>query len=322
MKNRKDVSADQDTQNVEPEVPEDSADPLAPRWLVEASGRMKLVYLGIFLALAIWFVAFGGLWGVLALLFMIALVWGTYAYIAGMVKKKNTWGIIFAMVIVSGGLAKLNRDQERARWTSRVPPHVRPLTLPTTPSPYSNLREVSPGSGSPEDARAMSTATYWRKTVASLHSLRFSPAVGDEPAGQFCTRLIDAHQAAMSRARRASSQNVDRELSEMVTRHLALDDEYLELATKGLTIANERGAHADMTSTRQRTEEGERFFAEFGDDPSGLEDVVAPELLPIMQRLLEFEDIQFDQLREIEIMQATLKERYRGSDFSLPEIAD
>ena len=143
MKNEENVSVDQAAQDVESEVPEESADSLASRWLFEASGRTKLVYLGIFLALAIWFVAFGGLWGVLALLFMIALVWGTYAYIAGMVRKKNTWGIIFAMVIVSGGLAKLNRDQERARWTSRVPPHVRPLTLPTTPSPYSNLRGVS-----------------------------------------------------------------------------------------------------------------------------------------------------------------------------------
>ena len=322
MKNRKDVSADQDTQNVESEVPEESTDSLAPRWLVEASGRMKLVYLGIFLALTIWFVAFGGLWGFLALLFMIALFWGTYAYIAGMVKKKNTWGIIFAMVIVSCGLAKLNRDQERARWTSRVPTHRGPLRLPTTPSPNSNLRGVTPGSGSTEDARALTTATYWQKTVASLHSLRFSPASGDEPAGQFYTRLIDAYQAAVSRARSASGQNVDQELVEMVTRHLALDDECLELLANVQAIAKARGVPADMTPIGQRAEEGERFLTEFGDDPSRLEDVVDAELLPIAQRMIKVEVIRFDQLREIEVMQATLKERYRGSDFSLPEIAE
>ena len=311
MKNRKDVSADQDTQNVESEASEESADSLAPRWLVEASGRMKLVYLGIFLAVAIAFGLFGQLLVFFFLLAMIVLCWWPYAIIAGMVKKKNTLGVVLAFIMVAA-IAQQHRDRQNRR----------PQWSPRTPSQALTPRGVRPGSGSTEGARASSTATYWRKTVASLHSLRFSPALGDEPAVQFCTRSIDAHQAAISRARRASSQNVDRELREMVTRHLALDEEYLELATKGLTIANERGAHADMTSIRQRTEEGERFLAEFGDDPTGLEDAVDAELLPIAQRMIEVEVIRFDQLREIEIMQATLKERYRGSDFSLPEIAE
>ena len=311
MKNRKDVSTDQAAHDVESEVPEESADSLAPRWLVEASGRMKLVYLGIFLAVAIAFGLFGQLLVFFFLLSMIVLCWWPYAIIAGMVKKKNTLGVVLAFIMVAA-IAQQHRDRQNRR----------PQWSPRTPSQALTPRGVSPGSGSTEDARALSTAAYWRKTVASLHSLRFSPDLGDEPAGQFCTRLIDAHRAAISRARRASSQNVDRELSEMVTRHLALDDEYLELATRVLTIVNERGAHADTNPIRQWAEVGEQFLAEYGDDPSGLEDVVDAELLPIAQRLLEFETIQFDQFREIEIMQATLRERYRGSDFPLPEITE
>lgn len=185
--------------------------------------------------------------------------------------------------------------------------------------PVHGQRLVGPGEYS---ARAHATAAYWQVAVAGLHQYRFIAPTGDEPASQYYERLFTNLLAAVDRANALPTQNVDTELVAMVKRHLDLDDDILAAVSHVWTMMEEQGIPKDLTPIGEQFDTTRKVFADLATDESAFWQNADEESRRLIASLIELEERRLEQLHEIEIMQATLKERYKGQPFALPEFGD
>lgn len=161
---------------------------------------------------------------------------------------------------------------------------------------------------------------YWTSTVAPLHRYRFQIPSGDEPTGPFLQRFFQEYQQALAKAQTTSSQGVDPDLVKMVLNHWKLDHRHLQFKSRVDELLKEENIPADTVPIEKRKAEWFDHMARLEADPTILDRLpesrerdMLIELLAIMRGL----EIQ---LREIEIMQAVLQERYPGSQFPLPVV--
>ena len=120
--------------------------------------------------------------------------------------------------------------------------------------------------------------------------------------------------------RSASTSNVDPELVQIATRHLAVDEQYLELKVKMDSLMQQERLPSPKDSVDQRMELTQVILNLLATNPEAVEALPAGPERDLVEKGLELEQTRQEQFREIEIMQATLQERYKGTAFPLPTI--
>jgi hypothetical protein len=108
----------------------------------------------------------------------------------------------------------------------------------------------------------------------------------------------------------------------MVKRHLDLDDDILAAVSHVWTMMEEQGIPKDLTPIGEQFDTTRKVFADLAIDESAFWQNADEESRRLIASLIELEERRLEQLHEIEIMQATLKERYKGQPFALPEFGD
>jgi len=222
-------------------------------------------------------------------------------------EKQSEWGCgwtILAMIIVAGNIARNHNDARRYD------------------EPWNSPRIYVPAVSPVQRGIGVNTSKFWQVAVAGLHQYRFIAPTGDEPASQYYERLFTNLLAAVDRANALPTQNVDTELVAMVKRHLDLDDDILAAVSHVWTMMEEQGIPKDLTPIGEQFDTTRKVFADLAIDESAFWQNADEESRRLIASLIELEERRLEQLREIEIMQATLKERYKGQPFALPEFGD
>ena len=169
--------------------------------------------------------------------------------------------------------------------------------------------------------RALRTVAYWQLTVVRLHNLRFD-GVPDSPENgmAFMSRFVAQYGQTIPLARAAPTDHVDPELVAMVSRQLKMDEALHEwnkgllkiledpaLMPAALRAAQDRMSIHELVSQAQE-------IAKRDDLPDGIKQN--------LKVLAQFREELDRMLRETELMQATLQERYKfaNSPFPLPAV--
>ena len=164
------------------------------------------------------------------------------------------------------------------------------------------------------------TAAYWQTAVANLHTIRFEPPAGQEPAEKYYERMFQQLRSLTNAARSAPTTNVDADLMQMAVRHLAVEDQCLELKVKMDKLMQQERLPSPKDSVDQRMELTQVILNLLATNPEAVEALPAGPERDLVEKSLELEQTRQEQFREIEIMQATLQERYKGTAFPLPTI--
>jgi len=191
---------------------------------------------------------------------------------------------------------------------------------------YPQLRGQVPDPGSVDFAiqrnqKRQATATYWQTAVANLHAIRFETPSGKESFEKYQDRMFQQLRTLTSTARSTSTANVDAELIQMATRHLAVDEQYLELKKQADALIQRLHISSPTTTVEQAMELTNVFLNLMATSPEAIDKLPAGPERDLVEKVLELEQTRQEQFREIEIMQATLQERYKGTAFPLPTIS-
>lgn len=205
-------------------------------------------------------------------------------------------------------------------------PNRRFVPPPRGSAVYPQLRGQVPDSGSVDFAiqrnqKRQATATYWQTAVANLHAIRFETPTGQESFEKYQERMFQQLRSLTSTARSAPTTNVDPELAQMATRHLAVDEQYLELKKQADALIQRLHISSPTTTVEQATELTNVFLNLMATSPEAIDKLPAGPERDLLEKGLELEQTRQEQFREIEIMQATLQERYKGTAFPLPTIS-
>lgn len=168
--------------------------------------------------------------------------------------------------------------------------------------------------------RRARTLAYWQTAVVNLHQVRFSTPSGEEPASTYLGRTFRSLQNQVDHAKPMSTVDVDQDLVAMARRHLEVDSGFLQLKQKIDDLMKRENITADADTISDRMAEWQNIVARVQADPA-LSEKLPEEARHLLEDVFELEQKRVDELREIEIMRAVLQERYRGTKFPLPEIA-
>lgn len=205
-------------------------------------------------------------------------------------------------------------------------PNRRFVPPPRGSAVYPQLRGQVPDPGSVDFAiqrnqKRQATATYWQTAVANLHAIRFETPSGQESFDKYKERMFQQLRSLTSTARSTSTANVDPELVQMATRHLAVDEQYLELKKQADALIQRLHISSPTTTVEQAVELTNVFLNLMATSPEAIDKLPAGPERDLVEKVLELEQTRQEQFREIEIMQATLQERYKGTAFPLPTIS-
>ncbi len=168
--------------------------------------------------------------------------------------------------------------------------------------------------------RSQATAVYWQSAVANLHAVRFQTPAGQEPAEKYYERIVQQLRLGTDAAKSASTVNVDPELAQMVSKHLAVDNEFLQLKRELDEFMRRQQLPAPTDTIDQRMAISQSLLGIAQANPEVLEKMTTGAERDWIEKGLVLERLREDQFREIEIMQAVLRERYKGAAFPLPAI--
>lgn len=233
--------------------------------------------------------------------------------------SKLNWKTIIAMGIMIAFI--------RPIWERSTQPKSGPFVPPPRGSAVNpQLRGRVPAPDSVDFAihrnqKRQATAAYWQTAVANFHAIRFETPSGKEPFEKYQDRMFQQLRSLTNTARSAPTANVDAELVQMATRHLAVDEQYLELKTKLDTLMQQKQLPSPKDSVDQRTELTHVILNLLATNPKAIEALPAGPERDLFEKGLELEHTRQVQHREIEIMQATLQARYKGTAFLLPTIS-
>ena len=236
--------------------------------------------------------------------------------------SKWDWKTFVMMGIVVSVFNHFQKEKERNQ-PFIVPPKLRGTEREYYLNPQQ--RGQVPDSGSVDfliqrNQKRQATATYWQTAVANLHAIRFETPTGQESFEKYQERMFQQLRSLTKTARSASTANVDPELVQMATRHLAVDEQYLELKVKMDSLMQQERLPSPKDSVDQRMELTQVILNLLATDPKAVEAMPAGPERDLVEKGLELEQTRLEQFREIEIMQATLQERYKGTAFPLPTI--
>ncbi|WLD15110.1 hypothetical protein [Planctellipticum variicoloris] len=163
------------------------------------------------------------------------------------------------------------------------------------------------------------TATYWKNAVANLHGIRFRRLTETDSMPEVFERLTRDLQQQVEQARAASTAHVDLELLDMVQRHLEQDDRLLTVLAQIPQLMQAFQVDWGNESAGQRALQWQQIQARLIVQPELMEKL-PPEAQQLINDVVALEEQQQAQFREIELLQAILRERYRGVAFPLPPI--
>lgn len=188
---------------------------------------------------------------------------------------------------------------------------------PWETSSQTQMEQQSPDS---QSHSRQATLGYWQATVASLHHLRFDTPTGEEPAEQYYERTFQQLRQQVAAARAAATNNVDTDLVQLGTGHLLVDNQCLEIKEKLDVYMQEQQLPTPTDTIDQRMNLARLLFGTVELNPQVLADLPPGPERDWLEQGLELEQRRQEMFREIEIMQAVLQERYRGTAFPLPAI--
>lgn len=205
------------------------------------------------------------------------------------------------------------------KWNLANDPYFQPNRPPRT----SPSQRVSPGNSSNRQSevnRQQVTLAYWQVAVAHLHATRFQTPSDTESAKEAFERLTRELKPKVQQARAVSTDNVDSDLVAMVKRHLELDDRVLSTLSQIPQLMKQHQIPVGTETAYQGALQWEEILARLRAQPE-LWEKLPPEFQQLVNDIVEIEHQEQEQLREIEIQQAVLQERYPNTKFSLPEIS-
>lgn len=207
-------------------------------------------------------------------------------------------GGALAVVIFTAGAFSFGFFRSMASDTPTTPP-VAPVNAHTT---YPN------------------TEVYWQKTVAALHNVRFD-GIPDSRENVFTwlARHRSQLNAAIAQARSEPTQNVDPQLLEMVQGHLKIDAATLELNDR---YTQQMAPWANDPRIKKALENASLAEVFSRGLEAGQREDAPADVKMAMENLRKAQEAYGAMLHEIDIMQATLQERYRlaKTRFELPTI--
>lgn len=223
----------------------------------------------------------------------------------------TAWTFTFMTFAIVYGLARLGFD---------VP---RPQSRKSEPRMYSTAEvdDVRKIIGAQSAKIGNASQQYWQTAVANLHSIRFETPSGQESAEVFYERMVAQLRQLIDAARSASTVNVDSELVQMVTRHLAIEDQFLQMKQKLDEFMKREKLPALKDTVDQRMAITQLFLGTVQDNSQILKNLPPGPERDFLEYGLQFEQKRLEQMHEVEIMQAVLQERYKGVGFPLPAIA-
>ncbi len=164
------------------------------------------------------------------------------------------------------------------------------------------------------------TLRYWNIAVTNLHAVRFQTPSGQEPAEKYYERMFQQLRQLTEAAKQASTVNVDVDLVQMVTRHLTIEDEVLQLKHQLDELMKNEKLATPTDTVDQRMALTELFVGSIQANPDVLAKMPPGPVREWLKKGLRVEEQRQEQHREIEVMQAVLQERYKGTTFPLPTI--
>jgi len=217
-------------------------------------------------------------------------------------KAAPWWAIaffVFASASPQGGQSPRNRNQQKEIGMVPFSKGAMPRSI--------NKRDAA--------------IAYWRSAVAKLHLVRFQHPSGDEPAEKYYERTFQQLRLLTVAAKQASTIDVDADLVQMVERHLAIEDEVLQLKNQLDDFMKTENLAQPTDTIDQRMAFAELLVGSLEVAPDTVEKISSGPIREFLKKGLWIEDQRQQQFREIELMQAALQERYKGSLFALPTIA-
>lgn len=166
-----------------------------------------------------------------------------------------------------------------------------------------------------------STSGYWQSTVADLHTIRFETPAGQQAAEEYYERIFQQLRLQTNAAKSASKIDVDPELVQLVSRHLMVEDQFIQLRQKVMEYLEQQQTPLPADTVDQRMAMMQLLLGILELNPEALEKMSPGPERDFIENGIELEQLRQVQFREIEIMQATLRERYKGMAFPLPAIS-
>lgn len=185
---------------------------------------------------------------------------------------------------------------------------------------YSNKERIAQFTHDRLVRMGQSTSGYWQSTVANLHTVRFETPSGLEPAEKYYDRMFQELRLQTDAAKSASTVDVDPELFQLVTGHLRVDNQVLQWRQKLNEFMQQNQIPAPTDTVDQRMAMTQLLLGMLQLNSEALKKMPAGPERDLIEKGLELEQLQQEQFREIEIMQAVLRERYKGVAFPLPAI--
>lgn len=164
------------------------------------------------------------------------------------------------------------------------------------------------------------TLRYWNIAVTNLHSVRFQTLSGQESAEKYYERMFQQLRQLTATARAASTANVDPELVQMATRHLTVEDQALQVKQQLDEFLKNEKIPLPSDTVNQRMALTQLLLGTIQATPDSLTNMPAGPIRDMIEKGLFLEQLRQEQFREIEIMQAVLQERFKGTTFPLPKI--
>ena len=106
----------------------------------------------------------------------------------------------------------------------------------------------------------------------------------------------------------------------MARQLLEIDRGYLRIKAEADELSKQKRIPDDGVSVDQRMSEWQQLMLAVQTTPNLLESLPESPERTLIERAIELEQKRVDQLKQIEIMQAVLQERYPGTIFPLPNL--
>lgn len=229
----------------------------------------------------------------------------------------NGWQTVI-LIGVAFAIARGLRDNNEPKGPYSHVPMLTPTTLPNQsqgrPSNAASLESPA------RVRRPQATLSYWQNSVASLQELRFSVPTGNEPAGKVVDDMFARLRMLADKAQAAPITDVDQDLVNMVRQLLDVDRGFLRLKAEADELSKQKRIPTDAVSVDQRMSEWQQLLLAVQTNPNLLESLPESPERTLIERTIALEQKRVDQLKQIEIMQAVLQERYPGTMFPLPNL--
>lgn len=226
---------------------------------------------------------------------------------------KGSKSVVSRVMTGTGFLLLLGIVASSNRWRDQGSP------VPSRTDQEKRIVWMSPEAFREQQQRRAATLNYWQTAVANLHGVRFRPPTETESLPAVFERLTRDFRQKIALARAAATTNVDPELVAMVQRHLEQDDRLLTVLARIPQLMQTYQVGWGTESAGQRALQWQQFQARLIAQPE-LWEKLQPEARQLIEDVVALEEQQQVQLREIELLQAVLQERYHGVAFPLPSL--